>query len=80
MGAQRELLAQHPGADALHGVDDAGDGLLGRVLDQEVDMIGLAVQLQQHAAKFLGHALADLPHPLDLGVAEHLAPVFDRED
>lgn len=80
MGAQLELLAQHPAADALYRVDDACHRLLGRVLHQEVNVIGLAVQLQQHAVELLRHALADLPHPLDLGVAQDLASVFDGED
>lgn len=80
MWAQRELLPQHPAGYALHCVHDPGHRLLGRVLDQEVNVIGFAVQLQQHAVQLLGDALANLPHPVQLRLTQDLAPVFDRED
>src|SRR5512132_1082584 len=50
-GKVGELLPQPPGRDALQAVDEPGqcDGW-GKV-DQQVDVLGLAVQLEQYAAE-----------------------------
>ena len=47
-----ELLPYPPGGDALEAVDQLGDGDLGWVVHQEVDVITLAVELLQLASKF----------------------------
>src|SRR6266568_6687838 len=75
-----ELLAQPAGGDAFEGADEAGQGDLGRVVHEQVHVIGFAVEL----AEFRAEVRADLPHDLlaagqDLP-GERAAPVLRRED
>jgi hypothetical protein len=43
----RELLAEASGGDALEGADQPGQGDLRGIVHQEVDMVGLAIELGQ---------------------------------
>src|SRR5690349_13500896 len=52
-----ELLPHPPGGDTLEAVDQAGDGDLGRDVDRQVDVVGLAVEL----GRFALEAGADIP-------------------
>ena len=58
MTAQVWVVAAHdPRRDALEAVDEVGHGHPGRVGDEEVDVVGLAVGLHQLSLE----VLADLP-------------------
>jgi ribosomal protein S15P/S13E len=48
-------FAEQAGGDELERVYEAGDGQLGRILHQEVDMVILAVELQQLNPHLLAH-------------------------
>ena len=48
-----ELLPYPAGGDALEAVDQFGDGNLGRVVHQQVDVIAFAVELLQLRLEFL---------------------------
>src|SRR6266700_2322260 len=55
-----ELLAQPASGDACEGADEAGQGDPGRVVHEQVHVIGFAVEL----AEFRAEVRADLPHDL----------------
>jgi propanediol dehydratase large subunit len=46
-----ELFAQEPGRDAFEGVDQDRQGDFGRVVDQQVDVVVLAVEFDRTAPK-----------------------------
>jgi len=55
-----ELLAHPPGEHALERVDQLGQGNLGREVHWQVDVVGLAVELDQLALEVLTHRAEDL--------------------
>jgi hypothetical protein len=71
-----EFLAERAGGDALEGADEPGQGDLRRVADEEVDVVGFAVELAEFRA--------EVPHDLlaaGQGLSgERAAPVLRRED
>ena len=78
--AQRKFLPQHPRADALEVVHQGRHRDGGRVFDQQVDMVCLAVELQQLEAHLLGNAQADRLHPRQVLRLQNAAAVLDDED
>ncbi|GDY71115.1 hypothetical protein SAV31267_006000 [Streptomyces avermitilis] len=63
-----ELLPQAPGGDTLEGAYEWGDGGLGRVVHEQVDVIAFAVELPQLRAEVGAHVAHDLfAAPKDLG-------------
>jgi hypothetical protein len=78
--AAGELFPQVVRGYALEAVDQRGDRESGRVVHEQVDVVGFAVEL----AKFSAHLRAQVPHDL-LARGEHLAvedvpPVLRDED
>ena len=47
----RELLPEPAGGDALEGADQAGQGDPGRVVHEQVDVVGFAVELAELGAE-----------------------------
>ncbi len=76
----RELLAQHPSADAFEVVQQRRDQDRRRVLDQQVPMVRFAVQLHQLEAHLFGDAQKDSVHPVQSSAAQGLSPVLDHKD
>src|SRR5512132_1798807 len=79
-GKVGELLPQPPGRDALEAVDEPGqcDGW-GKV-DQQVDVLGLAVELDQFAAEVLTDRPHDRRHAVQVDGGEHRMPVLRHEN
>ncbi|GLX02254.1 hypothetical protein Misp02_63400 [Microtetraspora sp. NBRC 16547] len=48
-------LAQQPGRNTLEGVDQSGQGDIGRIVDQQVDMVMFAIELDQFRAEAVAH-------------------------
>src|SRR5260370_25398731 len=75
-----ELLSQPPGGDALKGADQAGQGNPGRVVHEQVDVVGLAVELAQFGAEVRAHVPHDFLTAAQDLASERVAPVLRRED
>ena len=80
VGTDPVPLPEPAGGHAFQGVHQRRDGHLGRVLDQQVHVVILAVALREYGAE----VLADLPEDLR-EIADHLprenaTPVFRHED
>ena len=79
VGLAGVFLTQASGRDALEGVDEPGQGERRWIVDQEVDVVGFAVELAQLGAE----VRADLAHDLFTAgkhaVVEHAAPVLGDE-
>ena len=75
-----ELLPQAPGGDTLEGAYESGDGDLGRVVHEQVDVIAFAVELPQLRAEAGAHVADDLFAALEDLVGERSAPVLGGED
>jgi hypothetical protein len=56
VGAHAVTLAQSPGGDALERVHQAGDGHVWRGGDEQVDVVVLAIYLNQLGAEVGAHA------------------------
>ena len=65
---------------ALEAVDQLGQGDLGWEVDEQVDVVVLAVELDQLGLEVGAHRPHDLLHPGQVPVAEHLVPVFRHEN
>lgn len=74
-----ELFSQQPGRHTFERSDQAGQGHLGRVVDQQMHMIMFAVELHQLSLKVLADAGQDGVHGLQVLLLEHIAPVLGNE-
>ncbi|GLW99281.1 hypothetical protein Misp02_33680 [Microtetraspora sp. NBRC 16547] len=55
-----ELLAQQACRDALEGVDQGGQSHLGRIVDQQMHVVAVAVELDQFRSETVAHLDHDL--------------------
>ena len=67
-----ELFSQQPGRHTFERSDQAGQGHLGRVVDQQMHMVMLAVELHQLGIKILAHAGHDQLHGIQMLLPEHV--------
>ena len=74
------LLAQQATGHALEAVHAIGDGDLGRILDQQVNVIVLAVDLDPLCLDVGTDLGEDDPQPFDDVVAEHFTAIFCSKD
>ncbi len=74
-----ELLAQAAGGDALEAVDQLRDGDLGREVDQQVHVVGVAVEHDQLDLEVVADHAHDLFHPREVPVTEHAMPILGHE-
>src|SRR5690606_37592851 len=75
-----ELLAEAPGGHALEGVHQLGHGDLRREVHEEVDVVVLAVELDQLGLEVLAHGPHDLLAPRQVPVGEDRVPVLRHEN
>ena len=80
LSSEPELLPQRPPGDAFDLADEVGDRKRWRVFDQEVDMILLAVELQQLKAVLLGNPDADGVHQGQVLPLQGFFALPDHED
>ena len=74
------LLAQQPSGDAFERVDQRRECDLGRVVNQQTDMVVLAVELDQLGAEAVAHLDHDFFTAAQYLVGEHFAPVYGEVD
>jgi hypothetical protein len=74
------LLAQQPSGDAFERVDQRRECDLGRVVNQQVDVVVLAVELDQFGTEAVAHLDHDFFTAAQEFVGEHSTPVFGCED
>src|SRR5271166_952902 len=70
----QEFLPRPPGGDALEGVDQPGDGNGGRKVDQQVDVVRLAVELGRFGPEVPAYVPQDLLRAIQEGCGEHRMP------
>src|SRR5699024_11067057 len=71
-----ELPAHVPAGDALQGVDQPGECHLGRVDDQEVHVVGFAVELHQFGLEVGAHVPADLLQSGQVRAGEYVVSIL----
>ncbi len=69
-----------PSGHALEGVDQARKRNLGRVLDQQVHVIGLVVGLQQFAFEVFAHRLPHLLQHIEHFLTDHATSILWCKD
>lgn len=74
-----KLLAQQPRRNALERSDQIRQRYLGRVVDEQMDVVVFAVELHQLSIKILTHACQDQLHGIEMLLPEHVAPIFGYE-
>ncbi len=80
VGPAGELLADVVRGHALEAVDQRGDRQLGRIVDEQVDVVLFAVELAQLGAEAAGDVSHDLFASGEHRVVEHVPPVLRDED
>jgi putative transposase len=80
VGADPVAGAQVAGGDALESVHQPGDGDLWRVGDQQVEVVVVAVHLDQRGAEVGAQLGEHLPHGVQVLVGQHPAPILGYED
>jgi len=75
-----KLLAKHPAGDALEAVHERGERDLGRVVDEQVNMIGLAIELDELCVEIVTDGTKDRLERRHVLLTEDTAPVFGHED
>ncbi len=75
-----ELLTEASGGHALEGVHQPGHGDLRREVHEEVDVVVLAVELDQLGLEVLAHGPHDFLAPRQVPVAEDGVPVLRHEN
>src|SRR5512132_1521349 len=79
-GQVGELLPQPPGRDALEAVEEPGQCHGWGKVDEQVDVLGLAVELDQFAAEVLTDRPHDRLHAVQVDGGEHRMPVLRHEN
>ena len=74
-----ELFSQQPGRHTFERSNQAGQGHLGGIVDQQVNVVMFAVELHQFSLKVLADAGQDGVHGLQVLLPEHIAPVLGNE-
>jgi len=80
MGADPVALAQPAGGDALERVHQPGDRDVRRVGDEQVDVVVLAVRLDQLGAEVGAHAGEHRPEGVQVLAGQDPAPILGHED
>ena len=75
-----ELLPEQPRRDALEGIHEIGDRHMRRVLDQEMNVVVLAVHLGKHRPEVPAHVLEDASHSFDVLRREDMLSILRDED
>ena len=74
-----KLFAQHPRRNPLERSDQIGQGHLGRVVQQQVNVIVFAVELHQLSIKILADACENQSHGIEVLFLEHVTPILGYE-
>ena len=74
-----KLFAKHPRRDPLERSDQIGQGHLGRVVQQQVNVIVFAVELYQLSIKILADACENQLHGIEVLFLEHVASILGYE-
>ena len=74
-----KLLAQQPRRDALERSDQSGQGYFGRVVDQQMHVVVVAVELHQLGIKILADTCENQLHGIEMFFVEHVAPILGYE-
>lgn len=74
-----KLLPQHPRRYALERCDEIGQGHLGRVVEQQMDVIVFAVELHQLGLEISANAGKNQPHRIQMLFPEHVSSIFCDE-
>lgn len=74
-----KLLAQQPRRDALERSDQSGQGYFGRVVDQQMHVVVVAVELHQLGIKILADTGENQLHGIEMFFVEHVAPILGYE-
>lgn len=74
------LLAQRTAGNAFEAVYEAGDGYLWRIFNQQVDMIVLAIHLDQLRPEVCTGIGEYDAQPIDGVAVEHSAAIFSHKD
>ena len=74
-----ELFSQQPGRHTFERSNQAGQGHLWGIVDQQVNVVMFAVELHQFSLKVLADAGQDGVHGLQVLLPEHIAPVLGNE-
>jgi hypothetical protein len=75
-----ELLSQPAGGDALERADQAGQGNPGRVVHEQADVVGLAVDFARFGAEVCAYVPPDLLIAAQDLAGERAAPALRRGD
>lgn len=76
----RELLAEQAAGNALEAVDQFREFNAWREVDQQMHMIGFAIELSEFNMEAFANAGKNLPHRLDMNPLEHPPSILRRED
>lgn len=75
----REILPQQPAGDALQAVYQSRNGQLRRIVNQQVNVVWLAIELDQGHAKILADLTGVTLHRDQVFMLKNVLPVFRRE-
>lgn len=76
----RELLAQQSRRHAFERVDELGDGNRGWVVHEQVDMLGLTVELDELGPEVFAYITEDRFQPSEVASRKHSVAVLGDED
>ena len=79
VGSHPLALSQPAGGDACEGVYKPRDGNLGWVAHEQMDMVVLAIHLDQFCAK-VAHTLVNTSWSVQVLAVQHSAPILGYED
>ena len=74
-----KLFSQQPGRHTFERSNQAGQGHLGGIVDQQVNVVMFAVELHQLGIKILADACKNQLHGIQMLLPEHVAPIFGYE-
>ncbi len=77
---RRELLSEQAAGNALEAIDQFREFNVGREVDQQVHMIGFAIEFSEFNMKALTDAGEDIAQGLDVNAFEDSPPILRRED
>jgi hypothetical protein len=74
------IFPNHPARNAFQAVDQIGSGYLGRIVHEQMNVIVLAIELDQFSLKVITDAGEDAVEIGEDLFGENFAPVFCHED